>query len=686
MTGRRRLTVALLVLALIVALVAWIGTRDSDDAGRPARAPGWSDLLPPDSDALSGAAPVSSILAVTQWTDRLVVVTAAVADAGSSAWVTSDGRHWERSEFDPPAGCTPAGGVVAVGRRLAVSCHGPDDSLLSVATTSDLDRWDSHVVAPAGPSFGTTIGAGLDGGLTVTVFEAADGNTTEGSRLRVWTGSDLGTWTEIPGASDDVFLDAATHPVRVVDDHLMIAGAVTEYSESPGAGARWRPAVWTSTAGAPFTRIDLPAGTEADGPSGWVHDVTRSSAGYVAVGALNDQSRALAWTSPDLAAWTPATVDDAGSDGDDAPQVMWSVEATDGGTLLAGGVASPSERAQAWSSTDGGARWHRADDGPELLGRWRDTVVGARSGDRLRVLIWTDPAAATASSAAADPLIVDVGPVERVPPGGAGHLSVPGHGDQGDIVVRRDSSDQLVAFAGRSPTQGCRLVPSSELRDVPVAPNVAFHDPCHGSNFDLDGILVGGPGSRGMYRYDVTVAAGRIRVDTALLHPGPLRDGIDRIDATPTRHGVTDPVATQWRDAISTASLAVRGTRPHPFIWVLGAFHDPARDIVSIPCTVDGIIVEVSTGPASEFRDTTNATRRAGEAQTFELEAGTLYVDSTDPDPSSSRAVIADMAINGGRHLRIEAFGTDNLFDVLDVEDLVRLIDAATIIASPHSG
>jgi len=53
--------------------------------------------------------------------------------------------------------------------------------------------------------------------------------------------------------------------------------------------------------------------------------------------------------------------------------------------------------------------------------------------------------------------------------------------------------------------------------------SMLFECPCHGSKYRLHGEYYGGPAPRGLDRFPVSVAAGKLVVDTGALEVGPPR-------------------------------------------------------------------------------------------------------------------------------------------------------------------
>jgi nitrite reductase/ring-hydroxylating ferredoxin subunit len=232
---------------------------------------------------------------------------------------------------------------------------------------------------------------------------------------------------------------------------------------------------------------------------------------------------------------------------------------------------------------------------------------------------------------------VDVGSVDRLPPGSDAILEAPG------IFVLRTSDGMITAFSWRAPKEGCRIALASELAPW-LDDRLVFHDPCHGQNFDRDGRPAGGPGIRGMYRCDVSTDTGRIVVDTSLARPGPFVDSIEGGEMSLDRLGVVDGLALRWRDALASAGSAVRGGGPSPFVWILGAFHDVSTDVVSAAFTIDGVAGEIQIGPAGSWPEPA-----LSEPVRFDLGAGTLLVSMSD----DGSVLQGDMAMTDGRRLRL---------------------------------
>lgn len=269
-----------------------------------------------------------------------------------------------------------------------------------------------------------------------------------------------------------------------------------------------------------------------------------------------------------------------------------------------------------------------------------------------------------------DPAVLDIGPVELLPPGDETVLEVP------PVFVLRTTDGEITAFSRRAPKQGCRLVLATNLEDITVDPEVVFHDPCHGQSFDRDGRSIGGPGVRGMYRYDLSTDSGRILVDTSLARPGPYIDGIEGAEMSVDRRGPTDDDAVRWREALTTAASSAEGSDPGPFVWPLGAFHDPVTDVVTVPFTIDGLAAELQVAPDGALPELA-----VPESNRFDLDAGRLVIST----PRAGSVLHGEMNLADGLVLRIDVLiptcqGCQGGL-ATGLEDLVTLIDQTATAA-----
>lgn len=185
---------------------------------------------------------------------------------------------------------------------------------------------------------------------------------------------------------------------------------------------------------------------------------------------------------------------------------------------------------------------------------------------------------------------VDLGSVDDLAPGEVRWF------EQHQLYLVRTGTEFL-ALSQKSPHSGCRLVTRDEMETEFFGPGAWFADPCHGSAFLLDGTRVGGPSSRGMYRYRIETAAGRVIVDLRLVIPGPSVDSGLALEGAPTPGpGAVDDVALGWLAAASAAVEPVRRGNDGPMLWPLGAFHDADTGLVTVPLTVGDVFGVLQIG------------------------------------------------------------------------------------------
>lgn len=66
----------------------------------------------------------------------------------------------------------------------------------------------------------------------------------------------------------------------------------------------------------------------------------------------------------------------------------------------------------------------------------------------------------------------------------------------------------LIAFSARDPRNGCRLAHVAQEEEgwgLDLEPGTRFFDPCHGSQYDLAGRFLAGPGAADLTRIDIEV-------------------------------------------------------------------------------------------------------------------------------------------------------------------------------------
>lgn len=75
------------------------------------------------------------------------------------------------------------------------------------------------------------------------------------------------------------------------------------------------------------------------------------------------------------------------------------------------------------------------------------------------------------------------------------------------VFVVRDSSDRIRAFIGEDPRNGCKFLWRTDVQAG------VFYDPCHGSLYDRQGHVVGGPSPWNLNEWAVEVRNDRVLVD-----------------------------------------------------------------------------------------------------------------------------------------------------------------------------
>lgn len=83
------------------------------------------------------------------------------------------------------------------------------------------------------------------------------------------------------------------------------------------------------------------------------------------------------------------------------------------------------------------------------------------------------------------------------------------------VLLVRDSTDTIRAFIGEDPRNSCVLVSRTDL------PHGVFYDPCHGSIYDRQGRVVGGPSPWNLNEWAVEVRDGKVFVDPSKIITGP---------------------------------------------------------------------------------------------------------------------------------------------------------------------
>jgi nitrite reductase/ring-hydroxylating ferredoxin subunit len=87
------------------------------------------------------------------------------------------------------------------------------------------------------------------------------------------------------------------------------------------------------------------------------------------------------------------------------------------------------------------------------------------------------------------------------------------------LFLVRDSADAIRAFIGEDPRNGCRLLWRTDVQGG------VFYDPCHGSLYNRQGRVVGGPSPWDLNAWAVEVKGGKVFVDPTKIITGQARLG-----------------------------------------------------------------------------------------------------------------------------------------------------------------
>lgn len=234
---------------------------------------------------------------------------------------------------------------------------------------------------------------------------------------------------------------------------------------------------------------------------------------------------------------------------------------------------------------------------------------------------------------------------------------------------------EFLALSQKSPHSGCRLATRDEMETEFFGPDARFADPCHGSAFLLDGTRVGGPSSRGMYRYRLETATGRVIADLRLVIPGPSVDpGLAQEETPIPGPGAVDDRALGWLAAAGAAVEPVRDGNDGPMLWPLGAFHDADTGLVTVPLTVGDVfgVLQVGSFEVMEHWDYDTLDVIVPGEQTA---VGILNVYAPSADPAG---VYVELTLpdDTGVKLRLDRFGGQ----------WASAVDVVLEIVDAHSG
>lgn len=91
------------------------------------------------------------------------------------------------------------------------------------------------------------------------------------------------------------------------------------------------------------------------------------------------------------------------------------------------------------------------------------------------------------------------------------------------LFVIRDYANAIRAFVGEDPRNGCTLLWRTDIS--PSATGGVFYDPCHGSLYNRDGRVVGGPSPWDLNEWAVVIKDGKVFVDPSKIITGTVRLG-----------------------------------------------------------------------------------------------------------------------------------------------------------------
>ena len=311
----------------------------------------------PEASAYTGTHPIlripgqAMIADVTRLSDGGFVAVGYVPPGWvPAAWTSSDGLSWSIHSMGTTDFTFPVSLAAGVdGAAVAVGRSGQ----MPVAWTSvDGIAWQRHSVP-------VLEGSDIAERMT-TVVASERGYLAGGSvgpelfdrHARFWTSVDGIDWQAVP---DDpvAFANAEVRAITTFGDGFVAVGVVGAVQEPSGAVA------WTSPDGLTWTRVDDPS--FADGIA--VAVVPAPFGGLVAVGSDLDRREAVAWTSPDGRRWTRAPRE-ASREYPGGFAWMTDVVAI-GDTVIGVGDVQGLQRgtATSWVSRDG-IRWDRSRSAP----------------------------------------------------------------------------------------------------------------------------------------------------------------------------------------------------------------------------------------------------------------------------------------------------------------------------------
>ena len=271
------------------------------------------------------------------------------------AWTSADGLAWRIHEIGATEFTFPE--ALAAGSNGTVVAVGRSGTSPMAWTTRDGATWQPHDVATLGSAGATERMTAVAAGNGGFVAGGSAGPELAERHARFWTSEDASTWQPV---LDDIeaFADAEVRAITRFGHGFVAVGVLGGAQQQTGAVA------WTSPDGRAWTRVDSPA---FDGGKA-VAVVESPAGGLVAVGTTVERREALAWTSPDGREWTRAPTEDSRlfrSYSENGGYIEMTDVAVVDGKLVGVGIFQGLQRgtATSWVSTDG-VHWDQAITAP----------------------------------------------------------------------------------------------------------------------------------------------------------------------------------------------------------------------------------------------------------------------------------------------------------------------------------
>ena len=382
--GGPRILVAVAAAVLVVVGVVWVGGDNGRIVTEPAAVPTvtepeaapaptepvtpppatdtgvWTSVdgvtwSPVEEESLDGVLDHPAGTVTVGGPGMVAIGSAPVGHIGGAAWTSVDGLSWSQVAHDETVfgdvwvlDVTTGGpGLVAVGTD-----YSEDPWSAAVWTSVDGVTWSRvpHDEAVFGGGWMWSVISGGPGLVAVGI-----GDSPEGDDAAVWTSVDGVAWTRVP---HDEAVFGGPHNQEMVDVTVGGPGLVAVGRDGSYAidnTPEQTPAVWTSTNGLAWSRVDS-AAIPTNAPDSAMWSVTAGGPGLVAVGDG-------IWTSVDGSTWIQHPHLPGQRD-------KWMVDVTPGGP----GLVAVGE--WIWTSVDG-ITWSRAVlDGDSRGDFWSVTAGG----------------------------------------------------------------------------------------------------------------------------------------------------------------------------------------------------------------------------------------------------------------------------------------------------------------------